>query len=232
MPGKKHRKVAELIELGKFYSLDEAIELVKKVSTSKFDGSLEIHLNLGIDTAQADQQLRKTVNLPHGTGKKVRVIAFCNEEHVKEAKTAGASEAGKEELIAKVLGGWMDFDKVVATPDVMKELGKIAKVLGQKGLMPNPKSGTVTTDLAKTIGDLQGGMVEFRSDKQGNLHNIVGKVSFDTKKLHDNLAAYLRAVNESRPATIKGTFIKSITLAPSMGPGVHLEVNETIKSVK
>lgn len=232
MPGKKYKSALELVEAGKLYNLDDAVALVKKVSTSKFDGSVEIHLNLGINPAHADQQIRKTVSLPHGTGKKMRVIAFCNEENVKEAKAAGAIEAGKEELIAKIAEGWMEFDKVVATPDVMKDLGKIAKVLGQKGLMPNPKAGTVTTDLKGTIADVQGGMVEFRNDKQSNLHNIVGKVSFSEAQLKENISSYLNAIIESKPSSIKGTFVKSITIAPSMGPGVKIEVNETLRSVR
>lgn len=232
MSGKKYRKAAELVDVTKLYALDEAISLVCKVSTSKFDGSVEVHMKLGIDPAQADQQIRKTVSLPHGTGKKLRVIAFCGDDQRKAAMDAGAVDAGKEDLITKVMEGWMEFDKVVATPDVMKDLGKVAKVLGQKGMMPNPKSGTVTTNLSSTIKDLQGGLVEFRNDKQGILHNIVGKLSFGEAKLKENLSTYLKAVSDAKPSGVKGTFIESITLAPSMGPGVHVEVNETIKSVR
>jgi large subunit ribosomal protein L1 len=229
--GKKYKGALELLEEGKLYSLSEAVALAKKTSTTKFDGSLEVHLNLGIDPKQADQQLRKTVSLPHGTGKTLRVIVFCGDEKIKEATGAGAIEAGNEDLVAKIAGGWMDFDKVVATPDVMKSLGKIAKTLGQKGLMPNPKAGTVTTEIAQVVKDLQGGMVEFRNDKQGNLHNIVGKVSFTEAQLEENLRTYLKAITDARPSGIKGTYIKSITLATSMGPGIKLEINETVKSL-
>jgi len=231
MKGKKYRKALELLEEGKLYTLAEAVDLAKKTSVTKFDSSVEVHMNLGIDPTQADQQLRKTVSLPHGTGKTLRVVVFCGDEKVKEAQDAGAVEAGNEELVAKVAGGWMEFDKVVATPDVMKSLGKIAKTLGQKGLMPNPKSGTVTTDVAKVVKDLQGGMVEFRNDKQGNLHNIVGKVSFSEAQLEENLKTYLKAIRESKPSGVKGTFVKSITLTTSMGPSVKLDVNETMKSL-
>ncbi|MDP4007576.1 MAG: 50S ribosomal protein L1 [Candidatus Peregrinibacteria bacterium] len=229
--GKKYKKSLELLNVEKMYTLAEAVDLAKKTSTTKFDSSVEVHMNLGIDPAQADQQLRKTVSLPHGTGKTLRVIAFCGDERVKEAKAAGAIEAGNEDLVKKIEGGWMEFDKVVATPDVMKSLGKIAKTLGQKGLMPNPKSGTVTTDIEGVVKDLQGGMVEFRNDKQGNLHNIVGKVSFSEAQLLENVGTYLKAINDARPTGIKGTFVKSITLTTSMGPGIKVEVNETLRGL-
>ncbi len=229
--GKNYKKSLELLEEGKLYSLTEAIDLVKKTSTTKFDSSAEVHMNLGIDPTQADQQLRKTVSLPHGTGKTLRVLVFCGDEKVKEAKDAGAVEAGNEELVAKVAGGWMEFDKVVATPDMMKNLGKIAKTLGQKGLMPNPKSGTVTTEITKVVKDLQGGMVEFRNDKQGNLHNIFGKVSFSEAQLEENLKTYLKAIRDAKPSGVKGTYVKSITLTSSMGPGIKLDVNETLKAL-
>ena len=229
--GKKYKNAASLIEAEKAYALKDAVALAKKTSTTKFDASVEVHLNLGIDPVQADQQLRKTVSLPHGTGKKLRVIAFCGDERVKEAKAAGAIEASSEELVKRIEGGWMGFDKVVATPDVMKSLGKIAKTLGQKGLMPNPKSGTVTTDIAGVVKDLQGGLVEFRNDKQGNLHNIVGKVSFSEAQLEENIRTYLQAIVEARPAGIKGVYVKSLTLTTSMGPGVKVEINETLKSL-
>lgn len=229
--GKKYRKALELLEAEKAYPLKEAVALAKKTSTTKFDSSVEVHLNLGIDTVQADQQIRKTVSLPNGTGKKLRVIAFCGDEKVKEAKATGAIEAGSEDLVKKIEGGWMDFDKVVATPDVMKSLGKIAKTLGQKGLMPNPKSGTVTMDIAATVKDLQGGLVEFRNDKQGNLHNIIGKVSFSEAQLEENLRTYMQAIVEAKPSGVKGSFIKSITLTTTMGPGIKIEVNETLKSL-
>ena len=229
--GKRYRAASELVDRENFYSLSEAIDLAQKTSNTKFDASVEVHLNLGIDPKQADQQVRKTVTLPHGTGKKLRVVAFCGDERVKEAKDAGAVEAGNEDLVEKISGGWMDFDKVVATPDVMKSIGKIAKTLGQKGLMPNPKAGTVTNELAQTITDLQGGLIEFRNDKQGNLHNIVGKVSFDKAKLEENLKTLLKAISDAKPSGVKGTYINSLTLTTSMGPGIKIDVNETLKSL-
>lgn len=229
--GKKYRAALEKLELGKQYSLEEAAKLVKETSMTKFDSSIEIHLNLGIDTTLADQMIRSTVSLPHGIGKKVRVVAFVSEDKVKEAKDAGAIEAGNEELIAKVEKGWLDFDTAVATPDMMKNLSKIARQLGQAGLMPNPKSGTVTMDVGSTVAQVMKGQVEFRNDKQGNLHNIVGKASFDVKQLAENIAAYLKAVNEKRPMSIKGTFINSITLCSSMGPGIKLQVSDTLSAL-
>lgn len=229
--GKKYREALGKVDAKKRYSLEEASALVKELSTSKFDGSVEIHLNLGIDTTQAEQQLRSTVSLPHGTGKTVRVIAIVGEDKVKEAKAAGALEAGADELIEKIEKGWLDFDVAVATPDMMKNLAKVARQLGQAGLMPNPKSGTVTPDVVSKIGEVIKGQVEFRNDKLGNLHNVVGKTSFSAKQIEENVAAYLKAVNEKRPASIKGNFINSITLSPTMGPAVKVTVNETLASL-
>lgn len=226
--GKRYKAAFERIEAGKLYSLDEAVQLAKNTSGTKFDASLEIHLNLGIDPAQADQMLRSTVTLPHGTGKKVRVIAFVSDDRVKEAKEAGAMEAGSTELIEKIEKGWLDFDVAVATPDMMKNMAKVARQLGQAGLMPNPKSGTVTPNIAETIANLIKGQVEFRNDKQGNLHNVVGKVSFNEKQLAENIAAYLRAVSDKRPSTMKGTYIKSMTVCSSMGPAIKMDVNGVI----
>ena len=188
-------------------------------------------MNLGIDTAIAEQALRSTVALPHGTGKKVRVIAFVSEDEAKMAKDAGAIEAGAETLVDKIAGGWMDFDVAVANPAMMKSMGKIARQLGQAGLMPNPKSGTVTTDIKGTIAQIMKGQVEFRNDKQGNLHNIVGKVSFGDQKIMENVKAYLKAIMEKRPTGIKGVFVRSITLTSTMGPGVKVEVNPTISGL-
>ncbi|MBI4127393.1 50S ribosomal protein L1 [Candidatus Peregrinibacteria bacterium] len=229
--GKKYLEAAKKVDATKFYSLEEAVKLAVETSTTKFDSSLEIHMNLGIDTAQAEQALRATVALPHGTGKKLKVIAFVNEDEAKEAKAAGAIEAGAETLIEKIEKGWMDFDVAVATPPMMKSMGKIARQLGQAGLMPNPKSGTVTPDIKGTIAQIMKGQVEFRNDKQGNLHNIVGKVSFGADKILENVKSYLKAIMEKRPTGIKGVFVKSITLTTTMGPGVKVEVNPTLQSL-
>lgn len=226
--GKKYRQVKELIDKD-FYNLEEAIELLKKTSTTKFDASCEVHFNLGLDPKQAEQNIRTTVDLPHGTGKDIRVIAFVGEENLKSAKNAGAIEAGTNELIEKINKGWLDFDIAVATPDQMKDLGKIAKILGQKGLMPNPKTGTVTPDFEKAIQALKKGKIELRVDKEGNLHNIFGKVSFDEKKLEENLQAVIKKVLESKPSSSKGTYIRSMTITTSMGPGIHIETSTLSK---
>lgn len=225
--GKKYRDAAKLVEKPS-YELPEAVALLKKTSPVKFDASCEIHMKLGLDPKQADQMIRGTVVLPNGTGKKVRVIAFVPESQVAVAKQAGATEAGGEDLVEKVVKGWMEFDVAVATPEMMKGLGKLAKTLGQKGLMPNPKAGTVTTDPAKTIGEIMKGKVEFRMDKLANVHNIFGRISFEEGSLAENLKTFLRAIVAAKPSGAKGIFIHSITLASSMGPGIRLDVNKTL----
>lgn len=227
--GKKYREVKKLVEK-KFYLLSEAIALLKKTSFTKFDSSCEVHMKMGLDPKQADQMLRGNVVLPHGTGKRVRVIAFVSEANEKIAREAGAIETGSDLLINKIVKGWLDFDTAVATPDMMKNLGKVAKILGQKGLMPNPKAGTVTTDVAKTIGEIIKGKVEFRMDKLANIHNVFGKVSFDAAHLEENFKAFMQGINAAKPAAVKGVFIKSITLATSMGPGIKLDINRTLAS--
>ncbi|MEK7523620.1 MAG: 50S ribosomal protein L1 [Patescibacteria group bacterium] len=228
--GKKYVAVKKLIEK-QAYALGEAIELLKKTSTTKFDSSCEVHMKLGLDPKQADQLLRGTVVMPNGTGKTVRVIAFVMEANQKAAKAAGAIEAGADDLVEKIAKGWLDFDVAVATPDVMKNLGKVAKTLGQKGLMPNPKAGTVTTDISKTIGEIIKGKVEFRMDKLANLHNIFGKVSFSPAHLEENLKAFVRGILQNKPAGAKGIFIQSMTVTTTMGPGIPLDVNKTLQEV-
>lgn len=229
--GKKYREASKLIDK-EFYTLSEAIELLKKTSTTKFDAGCEVHFNLGLDPKQADQNIRSTVTLPNGTGKDVTVVAFVGDENVKAAKAAGASEAGTDELVAKIEKGWLNFDVAVATPDQMKSLGKVAKVLGQKRLMPSPKSGTVTPDFEKVISDLKKGKVELRVDKEGNLHNLFGKVSFDDAALLENLKTVIKTVAELKPSSSKGTYIRSIAVATTMGPGIHLEVNPSVSESK
>lgn len=225
--GKKYREAKKLVDK-KVYELSEAVAMLKKTSPVKFDASCEVHLKLGLDPKQADQMLRGTVVLPNGTGKALRVIAFVNETNVKAAKQAGAVEAGLEELIERINKGWLDFDVAVATPDVMKSLGKVAKTLGQKGLMPNPKAGTVTLEIAKTIGEIMKGKVEFRMDKQANVHNVFGRVSFDEAKLAENLKAFLKAINAARPTGAKGIYIETATVTTTMGPGIRLDVNKAL----
>lgn len=228
--GKKYVAAKKLVEKP-VYDLSEAVALLKKTSTTKFDSSCEVHMLLGLDPKQADQLLRGTVVMPNGTGKKVRVIAFVSEAHQDAAKQAGCIEAGADDLIEKIVKGWLDFDVAVATPDMMKTLGKVAKTLGQKGLMPNPKAGTVTTDITKTVGEIIKGKVEFRMDKQANVHNIFGKVSFTEQQLAENLKAFIKAILQAKPAGAKGIFVRTITVTTTMGPGIHLDVNKTLVDV-
>lgn len=229
--GKKYREAKKLVDKP-LYELSEAISLLKKTATVKFDASCEVHIKTGLDPKQADQLLRGTVVLPHGTGMKLRVIAFANEANAKLAKAAGAIEAGSEELIEKITKGWLDFDVAVATPDIMKSLGKIAKTLGQKGLMPNPKAGTVTTDIAKTIEEIMKGKVEFRMDKLANVHNVFGKVSFAENQLEENLKIFLKAIAQAKPSGARGIYIQSITLASTMGPGIRLDLNKALSTAQ
>jgi len=222
--GKKYAEAKALVDK-ETYPVDEAVELLKKTSKTKFDATAELHMKLNVDPKHADQNVRGTVALPHGTGKEVRVIAFVDESGAKAAKEAGAIAAGTNELIEKITGGWLEFDVAVADPSQMKELGKIAKILGTKGLMPNPKAGTVSPDVAKTIKEIKKGKIEFRIDKQSNLHAIFGKVSFDAAKLKENLLAVVKAVVEAKPASVKGIYINSITITSTMGPGIHMDVS-------
>lgn len=231
MSGKKYNEAKALIT-EEAYTLEEAVALLKKTSTTKFDASCEVHFNLGLDPKQADQNIRTTAALPNGTGKDVTVVAFVAEDKVAEAKAAGASEAGTEDLVKKIEGGWLDFDVAVATPDQMKSLSKVAKTLGQKRLMPSPKAGTVTPDFAKTIEELKKGKVELRVDKEGNLHNVFGKVSFTEAQLAENLKTLIKTVLDVKPASTKGTYVKSIALATSMGPGVPVDVKDATTESK
>ncbi len=220
--GKKYLEAKKLIDKN-LYSIEEALELLKKTSTTKFDSSCEVHFKLGVDPKQADQNIRTSVVLPHGTGKDVRVVAFVSEENIKSAKEAGADEAGTADLVKKIEKGWTEFDLAVSTPDQMKEIAKVAKILGQKRLMPSPKTGTVTPDFSSAIKALKKGKVEVRIDKDSNLHNIFGKVSFDNQKLKENLQTLVQAVLDAKPASSKGNYIKSLTLATSMGPGIPID---------
>lgn len=225
--GKKYQDAKKLVTKDS-YGVDEAIELLKKTSVTKFDASCEVHFKLGLDPKQADQNIRTSVTLPHGTGKDVKVVAFVGEDGIKEAKAAGAAEAGTEDLVKKIEKGWTDFDVAVATPDQMKSLGKVAKILGQKRLMPSPKAGTVTPEFAKTIEELKKGKIELRVDKDANMHNIFGKVSFDDAKLKENLHTIARAVIDAKPSSAKGTYVKSLTLTTSMGPGIPLDMQSVL----
>jgi len=220
--GKKYKAAAALIEPGKIYSAEEAMDLAKKTSTAKFDATVEIHLRLGIDPKKSDQQVRGTASLPNGTGKTKKVIAFVNADKEKEAKDAGADVIGTEEMIAEIAKtGKYDFDVAVATPDMMPKLAKVAKVLGPKGLMPNPKSDTVGTNVAKMVSELKKGKIAYKSDDYGIVHTILGKVSFDQKKLVENYETLLEAIRKSKPSSSKGVFLQNVTVTTTMGPAIR-----------
>ena len=225
--GKKYIKAMELVEKHKAYTKEEAIELVKKTSTSNFDGSVEIAVRLNVDTKKTDQQVRGALVLPNGTGKAKRVLVLTkNDAQSKAAKEAGAEFVGGEDLIDKIAKeNWLDFDVIIATPEMMPLLGKIGKLLGPRGLMPNPKTGTVTTDVAKAIEDVKKGRIEFRTDSYGNVHAIIGKVSFDAAKLVENLDAFMSVIIKSKPTTVKGQFIKNVSVSSTMGPGIKIDLN-------
>lgn len=226
--GKKYKEVAQLVDRTKKYSVEEAMELVKKLSYSKFPGSVEVHIKTGADPRYQDQQIRGTVVLPHGTGKVVRVAAFVSDDKIEEAKKAGADIAGNQDLLAKIEKGEIDFDVLVTTPDMIRELAKVAKILWPKWLMPSPKAGTVTPNIAATIQEIKKGRVEFKLDKTGNIHVSIGKVDFDTNKLVENFNALLQAIEDARPSGVKGKLIRKVVVAPTMWPGVPVEV-QTLK---
>jgi large subunit ribosomal protein L1 len=223
---KAYRKAAELIEADRIYSPLEASKLVRQTGTTKFDPTVEVAIRLGVDPRKADQMVRGTVSLPHGTGKTVRVVVFATGDRAEEARAAGADEVGSDDLIERISGGWVDFDAAVATPDLMGKVGKVARVLGPRGLMPNPKTGTVTTDVGKAVGDIKGGKVNFRVDKQGNLHLVIGKASFEDTKLVDNYAAALDEVVRAKPSSAKGRYLRKITVTTTMGPGIPVDPNK------
>ncbi|MGI8882213.1 MAG: 50S ribosomal protein L1 [Jatrophihabitans sp.] len=221
---KAYRKVAELIDPDKIYSPLEAAGIVTQVDT-KFDSTVEVAMRLGVDPRKADQMVRGTVSLPHGTGKTVRVIVFAAGDQAAAAEAVGADRVGSDDLVAAITEGFLDFDAAIATPDQMAKVGRIARILGPRGLMPNPKTGTVTPDVAKAVSDIKGGKISFRIDKQANLHLIIGKSSFSTQQLVENYAAALDEVLRSKPSSSKGKFVKKITFATTMGPGVPVDTN-------
>lgn len=221
--GKKYQESLKLIEPGKLYDPKEAIELVQKTAKAKFDESIEIHIKLGVDPRHADQQVRGVVVLPHGTGKTLRVLVFAKGDKAKEAEAAGADFFGAEELVAKIqTENWFDYDVVVATPDMMGVVGRLGKVLGPKGLMPNPKSGTVTFDITRAISDIKAGKVEYRVDKTSIVHVAIGKASFGADKLAENFKTLMEAIVKAKPAAAKGTYLKSVTMTSTMGPGIKV----------
>ncbi|BCB81345.1 50S ribosomal protein L1 [Phytohabitans flavus] len=224
---KNYRKSLDLIDRSKLYTPSEAIKLAKETTTVKFDATVEVAMRLGVDPRKADQMVRGTVNLPHGTGKTVRVIVFAAGAKAEEAAAAGADEVGTDELVARIQGGWLEFDAAIATPDQMAKIGRIARILGPRGLMPNPKTGTVTMDVTKAVADIKGGKITFRVDKHSNLHLIIGKASFTEDKLVENYAAVLDEVLRAKPSAAKGKYLKKVTVTTTMGPGVPIDPNVT-----
>ena len=221
--GKKYKKVAEALDRNKAYGLAEAIEILKK-SEVKFDQTVEIHFNLGVDPKHSDQVVRGTVVLPHGTGRSVRVLVFCKDNNLEVAKNAGADYAGGADLVQKIQEGWLDFDAVVATPDMMPVISKVARVLGPRGMMPSPKAGTVTVNVAQTVKELKAGKISYRVDKGANVHAPVGKLSFTVDQLVENTKSVIDSVVKNKPQSSKGTYIKSLTLTATMAPGIKLDM--------
>ncbi|MBI5630238.1 MAG: 50S ribosomal protein L1 [Elusimicrobia bacterium] len=224
--GKRLAAIAKEVDLEKLYSLEEGVPLVKKCATAKFDETVELHVRLGVDPKQADQQVRGTVGLPHGLGKSKKVAVVTRGEKQKDAQNAGADLVGGDDLLEQIAKGELDFEILVATPDMMKDLSKLGKVLGPKGLMPNPKSGTVTLDVAKTVKELKAGRVEYKVDDYGIIHVPVGKASFESTKILGNAKTVLEAIIKAKPAASKGTYLMSVTLSSSMGPGIHLDPSQ------
>ncbi len=227
--GKRYKEAAKAVDRSEFYDVEDAIALAKKTSVAKFDETIEVHIRTGCDGRHADQQIRGAVVLPHGTGKSVRVLVFAKNEKADEAEAAGADYVGAEELVPRIQNeNWLDFDVVVATPDMMGVVGRLGKILGPKGLMPNPKAGTVTMDVAKAIADIKAGKIEYRLDKSNIIHVPIGKASFSEEQLSDNFHTLMDAIIKARPAAVKGQFLRSVTLASTMGPGIRLNTGKLL----
>jgi large subunit ribosomal protein L1 len=229
---KRYKQALQMVDRFKHYELVEAIELAKKLPPAKFNETVEIHFNLGVDPRKAEQQIRNSVVLPHGTGKDVRVLVFAEGDKADEAKNAGADFVGVDELVEKITGGWFDFDVVIATPNLMGKIGKLGRVLGPRNLMPNPKVGTVTMDVGKAVVEAKSGKVAYRVDKFGNLHIPSGKLNFDNDKLKENILVIVSAILKDRPATVKGNYIRSITITTTMNPSIKLSVNSLTSEAK
>ena len=223
--GKKYQEALKLVDRSKRYSLEEAVELVKKTNVAKFDATVEVSFKLNIDPRKAEQNLRGAVSLPNGTGKTIRVLVIAKGAKAQEALAAGADYAGDAEYLEKIKEGWFEFDTIIATPDMMGELGKLGRILGPKGLMPNPKTGTVTMDVAKAVEESKGGKITYRADRAGIVQAIIGKVSFDADKLVENFKAFNDVIQKAKPATAKGTYVTSLTLTTTQGPGIKVDVN-------
>jgi large subunit ribosomal protein L1 len=229
---RKQKEVRSLVDSDKRYQVDEAIELLKKCHTVKFDQSVDVAVRLGVEPKHADQMVRGAVVLPHGTGKSVRVLVFAKGDKVAEARDAGADHVGGDDLVEKIKGGWLEFDKVCATPDMMGAVGKIGRILGPRGMMPNPRTGTVTFEVGKAVEALKGGKIDFRVEKAGILHAPIGRISFDNDKLAENFRTLMEQVMRLKPASAKGTYLRSVTLAGTMTPGVRLETNSLLRTLK
>lgn len=221
---KRFREIAKTLEAGKLHSVEEAVAILKKLPPVKFDQSVDVALKLGVDPRKADQNVRGTVSLPNGTGKTIKILVFARGDKVQEALNAGADFAGNEEYFEKVSGGWTDFDAVIATPEMMRDVGKLGKVLGPRGLMPTPKAGTVTPDVAKAIAELKSGKIEFKADRFGVVNNAIGKLSFSSDKLVENIQAFLDAIQKAKPASARGHYMQSLFLSSTMGPGLKIEL--------
>jgi len=224
---KKYEDAMKLVDRERLYTPLEAARLAKQTTTTKMDATVEVAMRLGVDPRKADQMVRGTVNLPHGTGKTARVIVFATGDRAAEAEAEGADAVGADDLIARIQEGWLDFDAAIATPDQMSKVGRIARILGPRGLMPNPKTGTVTNDVGKAVRDIKGGKINFRVDKQGNLHIVVGKTSFSDEQLVENYAAALDEINRAKPSAAKGRYLRKVTMATTMGPGIPVDPSKT-----
>jgi len=230
MAGKKYKNAATKVDPDKKYTLDEALQMLSEMKSAKFDETVEVAIRLGIDAKQTDQMVRGAVALPHGLGRKVRIVAFAKGGKEKEAQEAGADFVGSDDLIEKITGGWMDFDKVVATPDMMVAVSKLGKVLGPRGLMPNPKVGTVSMDIGKAVRDLKAGKVEFRNEKAGIVQAPVGKLSFGPEKIKDNILSLIDGVVKAKPAASKGNFIRGLAISATMSPGIRIDPNTAVRA--
>jgi len=230
--GKRYQDLAKLVDRTQVYPIAEAVALAKETSTVKFDASVEAHLRLGVDPRHADQMVRGTVVLPHGTGKVIRVAVFAQGEKAQEALRAGADEVGSEDLVKKIEAGWLEFDVAIAAPDVMGMVGKLGRILGRRGLMPNPKAGTVTFDIERAVKEVKGGRVEFKVDKGAIIHVPVGKASFDAQQLEDNLAALVDAVSRAKPSGAKGQYLRTLSVATTMGPGIRVDIPSVLAVAK